>query len=43
MSVNNMTFEDLAAVIGEIQGQATNGESFDGCPWNMVHDCSLRK
>lgn len=27
MSVNEMTFEDLAAVIGEIQGQATNGEA----------------
>lgn len=27
MSVNEMTFEDLAAIIGEIQGQATNGDA----------------
>ena len=27
MSVNEMTFEDLAAVVAEIQGQATNGEA----------------
>ena len=27
MSANEMTFEDLAAVVAEIQGQATNGEA----------------